>query len=804
MAIITSGHFGGNIVLTKDSARDGSAFREMLSEVRFTNLRYPGGGVTEDQTWQNGGLERMFGPPMAEGAVEPPPGGAEHQGYLMTIREALQLCEDNGSSMSVVIPTFQFMDPATKAFDTAGFGRYLSELEQALSEFPQVPISAFEIGNEYWARISAADYGRIADKQLPLLDALRDRLAEGAGPDWEKPAIGIQAGAAWRASGENESRQIANQIGIENRELVDVIYQHAYPNPNKGSEGQLDGVMKPISVFGSLAGFKDNLKISLSEFNMGIHAGDQSHYGVNQGAHWIEEFARHVDAGVDAMDHWGLAYKWLTTKFYDTKFPPAESDGGKIAAIATPMGQAYDLASAQLVGKSTMADSAATQGMVIEGQLGVTGFEEPGERMVFLSNTTDDTATIDLSGFAGQAVFVHHIVPADSPKTPWYDESVVSLPSPDQIVDARSDMQVTSGAGLKDKYVLGKDEMLVVIVGDPDRDYVIEGAHKATDPDSGLANDYLSGADGRDILRGHAGDDTLEGGPGNDVLVGGSGDNVLRGGAGHDILLSSGGGADRLSGGAGNDVLLLGGEPSDATVDATLGQGSDLVVMNASRNVVIQDFAAEDSLAFGGIFADRAAFAEATRISEGHILIDMPDGTTLSLLNAAGLAPSLADQVFDFRTNEQAEVQVGTAIDGLTYAQQQEVLAEFENLARVPHHDDTVWRQRVEEPAPPQEPDRPGEPDKEDEIDDQDPSDMSGGACFVATAAYGDPRHPDVVALRAFRDNILVRYRAGRAFIRFYWTVGPAMARHTSPESLHGRLARHLLSRLVRVLPTGR
>jgi len=79
----------------------------------------------------------------------------------------------------------------------------------------------------------------------------------------------------------------------------------------------------------------------------------------------------------------------------------------------------------------------------------------------------------------------------------------------------------------------------------------------------------------------------------------------------------------------------------------------------------------------------------------------------------------------------------------------------------------------------------------------------SGGGCFVATAAYGSYWHPDVVDLRRFRDEILVRHPAGRAFVRAYRVVGPLMARRVSPTAASGRLARGLLSpavRLARVL----
>ncbi len=48
--------------------------------------------------------------------------------------------------------------------------------------------------------------------------------------------------------------------------------------------------------------------------------------------------------------------------------------------------------------------------------------------------------------------------------------------------------------------------------------------------------------------------------------------------------------------------------------------------------------------------------------------------------------------------------------------------------------------------------------------------------CFIATAAYGTPMHPFVELLRNFRDEILIKFRAGRAFVRFYYKNSPPLA----------------------------
>ena len=96
--------------------------------------------------------------------------------------------------------------------------------------------------------------------------------------------------------------------------------------------------------------------------------------------------------------------------------------------------------------------------------------------------------------------------------------------------------------------------------------------------------------------------------------------------------------------------------------------------------------------------------------------------------------------------------------------------------------------------------DTPGSTDDDEEEDPQDEDTGSGGGCFVATAAYGTRNHPDVVMLREFRDNVLVKSWAGRRFVKAYWVAGPLMAKFIKPDRSSGRLMRVLLRPLINVL----
>lgn len=106
-------------------------------------------------------------------------------------------------------------------------------------------------------------------------------------------------------------------------------------------------------------------------------------------------------------------------------------------------------------------------------------------------------------------------------------------------------------------------------------------------------------------------------------------------------------------------------------------------------------------------------------------------------------------------------------------------------------------------PDSPTGPSRPSRPDDDDDEDkdehEEDNKDASGTdvTCFVATAAYTDPLHPDVCDLRRLRDEHLVNYRAGRAFIAFYWKIGPVLAGHVRGRPVISAVTRAALAPLI-------
>lgn len=54
---------------------------------------------------------------------------------------------------------------------------------------------------------------------------------------------------------------------------------------------------------------------------------------------------------------------------------------------------------------------------------------------------------------------------------------------------------------------------------------------------------------------------------------------------------------------------------------------------------------------------------------------------------------------------------------------------------------------------------------------------LSKGACFIATACYGDYDAYEVLLLRNYRDEKLLSTRSGRTFVKWYYRISPPIAK---------------------------
>lgn len=74
-------------------------------------------------------------------------------------------------------------------------------------------------------------------------------------------------------------------------------------------------------------------------------------------------------------------------------------------------------------------------------------------------------------------------------------------------------------------------------------------------------------------------------------------------------------------------------------------------------------------------------------------------------------------------------------------------------------------------------------------------SDSQG--CYVATCIYGSYDCPQVWTLRRFRDSTLAKSMFGRAFIRFYYAVSPAVVKRFGRTQWFKKMWRTALDILV-------
>ena len=79
-------------------------------------------------------------------------------------------------------------------------------------------------------------------------------------------------------------------------------------------------------------------------------------------------------------------------------------------------------------------------------------------------------------------------------------------------------------------------------------------------------------------------------------------------------------------------------------------------------------------------------------------------------------------------------------------------------------------------------------------------SDSTNEGCYVATCVYGSYDCPQVWTLRRFRDDTLGATVLGRAFIRTYYAISPAVVRMFGEKKGFRSFWRKRLDRLVRHL----
>ena len=71
------------------------------------------------------------------------------------------------------------------------------------------------------------------------------------------------------------------------------------------------------------------------------------------------------------------------------------------------------------------------------------------------------------------------------------------------------------------------------------------------------------------------------------------------------------------------------------------------------------------------------------------------------------------------------------------------------------------------------------------------------GGCFIATAAYSTPTHPDLDTFRAFRDEKLLTHWIGNKLVKIYYQLSPSVAEYINQKPRIKRFVRRQLESLA-------
>jgi hypothetical protein len=76
----------------------------------------------------------------------------------------------------------------------------------------------------------------------------------------------------------------------------------------------------------------------------------------------------------------------------------------------------------------------------------------------------------------------------------------------------------------------------------------------------------------------------------------------------------------------------------------------------------------------------------------------------------------------------------------------------------------------------------------------------NSGSCFIATMAYGDYDHPQVMVLRNFRDNVLDTFAFGKWFIKTYYKFSPKLVRLLKKKKIINSMIRGFLNHIINLI----
>lgn len=659
---VTKEMFGLNALITVNTVDD-ALMHQRYQELGVTNLRFPGGSVTE---WHfdisdvaGGSLDRSVSSFQ----------GVERE--LVPLSDFLEVAAQIDASVTLVVPTISgFTQSAGEALVEGTYGQrhidatYLEhvadfiEAAVARSDAHGVKIDAFEIGNEFWGsgQMTAAEYGRLA---AAISQVTSQTLSDLGVPQDQQPDIIVQtissAGTFSPSSDKllyvdaqthfiyqpSELARLDSEVvagltevtltsqGRSREQARDIIAAFEGENvtvelengaisqlDTSGAADAIDGVVNHYYVdrgFDSVNTEEQYGFNQLDLWNIELEARDAALPDLD---FYITEWNTRKNGAMEDANNRGLQQVSMTVEiFYEmvthdvtaANFWPVifnYSNSGTLvfnsADSLTLVGEGFALMSESLVGLRPVLD------FRVAGEFALHGYGDAETLVYFLSERSgsENRMQLDLSE-------VMHL-DAEYFQVSWTE-----------LWDGGS-----SGLDEMASPVISNTTVTEFVAREEFSDFLmtlqawstVRMDIRAIDIDADGAFGKLGTVESGRLVEGGGADDRLVGGRGDDVLRGGDGNDVLFGGDGNDLLMG-GAGNDTLIGGEGEDTFLgsLGDLDGDTLMD--FSQGDRIVFTDSVFDTSALRFKSDERVL--EIDVDGDGNADATLVIHGAYPVDL-------------------------------------------------------------------------------------------------------------------------------------------------------------------------------------
>ncbi|SDJ99365.1 calcium-binding protein [Aliiruegeria lutimaris] len=543
LGTVSEDMFGGNFLIDRDRMGDGT-YDEAITDLGLSNLRYPGGTVTEwyfdlndpNKTW---GWD--------------PERGAWRE--LEPLSDFLADAAAMGVGVDMVIPTGCLLtegDVGSRVpIDTAYQDVYNFVYHLLSGAYGDADIVTLEIGNEYWlgGGMDVVEYAQVASIIAEASQAAIDQLkADGLVPaDWDEPEIAIQRGQYGKYSTEKgwvQNDYLIDAISDEAAAAIDAVVTHYYASGDYADLANTAYRFDYLDSWNESGRFGD-LEYYVTEWNVAGNNSDD--LGMRGASVMFYIFSEMVIRGVDA------AYAWPVQQTTDITLTGNEGD-----TSLTISGEAFAMLADNTAGKDLVARYDYGDGHVYV-------YEDADQTVVYIAsrNGGDSEVELDLTALGLDGYYYT--------TTALGTDGALDDPDAEPILSIEAGFTNTGGSAVFD--IGGYGVVQIVFERSNTFNYELYGTE---------GSDVLTGFYAEDTLYGLGGNDTISGEGSNDCLFGGDGIDTISGGEGHDRIFGEGG-ADKLYGGSGCD-WIEGGEDNDRIYTGT---GADIVGGDAGDDQII-------------------------------------------------------------------------------------------------------------------------------------------------------------------------------------------------------------------------